>query len=1154
MMNRGAALVLCIVLTGQLLIPLLPSSVRGERAAPDLTLGEDDLVFSKSKPLLGDTVQINATVHNVGGANATSVRVKFYDGPPSNGVTIGSDQILDNVPLNGSAVARVNWSTSGISNGYHWIYAVVDPYNSITEENETNNTASARVFVNLAPTAKITLPENATASALTFEEVTLLAYNSSDPDGNITTCFWSYDDGNSSKGWEGTHYWSNNGVYNVTLMVTDDAGGTDTDEIQVTINNRAPVALAYDRMTLTLDTVVLDSANSTDLDGYIAAARWTLHNGTTLYGKKVSTVYKQDGFYNVTLTVTDDDGATNSTTFYVTVLNRDPVPKINASRTQVNFSESVTFDAYKSYDLDGYISNYTWIYPGGSKEYGVSTTHQFDVPNGTYKVTLVVVDDDGALASAEVSIRVGNIAPVAVAGLDTIVHTYESISFDATRSYDQDGQIVNYSWDFGDGERSSRAVEQHYYSQDGVYKVTLTVTDNDGATDRDSLTVTVLNVPPQAFFPDIIVDTYQNVSMNASQCLDTDGYLVNFTWELSTGEMLYGPEVIYMWTRAGTYPVTLTVTDDDGASASHMFNVTVRNSPPKALFSFSPSTPSETETVVFNASASSDMDGSITAYSWSFGDGMFGEGEVVEHVYLANGTYKVALVVTDNDGSTDILTRNVTVVKYNPPPVARFTYAPEEPTTSDYIEFDASGSYDPSPGYIRRYEWSWGDGNSSQLSLSRTSHRFFAAGVYNVTLTVIDDLDARASFSSDVVVVQGQNKPPVAVIYASALVQESGKPLTLDGTSSYDPDGSLVNYTWDFGDGTRASFPLVSHVFSHGDTSARVYTVTLTVTDDLGASTSATVNLTIAPAIPPNIRPRAVLTAAPTTVFTNQLVRLSAAGSTDPDGTVPEDGYAWSFGDGELGSGLEVYHRYQKPGIYVVLLTVKDNRGATSSATETIYVLNIPPVARAGDDIVAETLVTVWMSGVGSSDTDGEILLYSWDFGDATQATGPLVSHVYHHSGLYQVRLTVTDDSGATSSTIINVTVTNRLPVAALIGSNATGYTQDALLFDGSRSTDADGRIVNYTWQFGDGTLGYGSLVSHAFTTAGTYVITLTVTDDSEGNSSATMNVTVLKRPTGGKPSAGPSKGLIPGFEAALVPAALALSLVALRRRRSPLC
>ncbi|MEM2869719.1 MAG: PKD domain-containing protein [Thermoplasmata archaeon] len=1154
MYERSVAAILCMALAGQLLFPFITPAARGERAAPDLTLSEEDIAFSKNKPLLNETIQINATVWNMGGANATSVRVRFYDGDPSGGgTTIGSDQIIDNVPSNGSGVARVNWSTVGVSNGYHWIYVVVDPTNSISEENETNNSARAQVFINLAPTARITLPQNVSASALTFQDITFLAYNSSDPDGNITACFWSFDDGNDSRGWEASHFWSNDGVYNVTLLVTDDAGGTDTDEIQITIYNRAPIAVAYDQLVQTLDIVTLDSANSTDLDGYITAAKWTLHNGTTLNGKKVTTVYKQDGIYPVQLTVTDDDGATNSTTIYITVFNREPVAKINVSTNHINTSESITFDGYKSYDLDGYISNYTWIFPGGGKEYGVKTTHRFDVANGSYEVTLVVVDDDGAIGSAKTTVRVGNIPPTAVAGLDTIVLTYENITFDATRSFDPDGLIVNYSWDFGDGGFSSSAFTHHFYTNNGVYRVVLIVTDNDGATARDSFTVTVLNRPPYAFFPDIIVDTLQNVSLNASQCHDMDGYLVNFTWELGGGQLLFGPEVIISWTKRGTYSVTLTVRDDDGATASHTFNVTVRNTPPVALFSFSPPTPSEGETVVFNASGSYDRDGSITTYSWNFGDGSFGEGEVVEHVYTANNTFRVSLLVIDDDGGTNSFFRNVTVIKYNPPPVAEFTYQPTEPTTSDHIEFDASASYDPAPGFIRRYEWVWGDGTSSYLSLARTNHRYSAPGSYTVTLTVVDDLGAKASVSKEVTVRRGENKPPVAVIYPSASVQESGKPITLDGTSSYDPDGTIVNYTWDFGDGTGSFSPLVTHVYSHKEKSAKLFIVTLTVTDDQGAFSRATINLTITPEIPPNIRPRAVLTAAPTTVFTNQLVRLSAAGSSDVDGTIPEDGYTWSFGDGELGSGLEVFHRYARPGIYVVLLTVRDNRGATGSATETIYVLNIPPTARTDEDVTTETLVPVWLSGAASYDADGEIILYTWDFGDGTQSSGAIVSHIFYHPGVYTVRLSVTDDNGAVSSATLNVTVNNRPPIATLVSNNATGYVLDTLLFDGSRSSDADGRIVNYTWFFGDGNQAFGSIVNYAFLIPGTYVVTLNVTDDSGSSSVASMNVTIIKRPPPAKPGGAP-KGFIPGFETvtlAAIGAPLALWLGA-RRRKGP--
>ena len=1137
-----------VVVLAQLFVPFLTAgTARGDRANPDLAITSDDIWFSKTKPVRGESVQMNATVWNVGGANATSVRVRFYDGLPSSGVTIGSDQILDSVPYNGSAVAYVNWSTAGVSSGTHNIYVVVDPAGAISEDNENNNTASRSILVNLAPTAVATANEY---TNYTWSDILFNATGSTDPDGTITTCYWDFDDGNNTKGLSVKHKWSNNGVYNVTLLVTDNDGGTDTDTISVTILNRAPTALAYDQSAYTLDVITFDSANSTDEDGYIASATWTLQNGTVLNGKKTTTTYPQNGAFWVKLKVTDDDGASSSVTFYMTIQNRDPVARIDASDTHINTSESITFDGSRSYDLDGYITNLTWIFAGGAKEYGVKTTHRFGSQNGSQTVKLVVVDDDGAVASAETTIRVGNVPPVAVAGLDEVVSTYENITFDGSKSYDPDGTIQNYTWNFGDGTLSHNAVDVHYWSENGTYNVTLLVTDNDGATSTANLNVLVLNRAPEAFFPDILARSYQNVSLNGSRCFDLDGYIVNFTWNLGGGRFLYGPEVIAMWTKAGTYEVMLTIRDNDGATAVHFFNVSVSNSPPKAGFGHTPLMPAELETVTFNASASNDRDGMITGYNWNFGDGNSGSGILAEHAYLANGTYRVTLIVTDDDGGTDNFVQNITVTKYNAPPVAVFIFSPGMPTTTEYVEFDASGSYDPAPGQIRRYEWSFGDGNTSMLSMPRTSHRFFSPGTYNVTLSVLDDLGARGRKSVDITVSPGQNHPPIAVIYPSVRSQESGKAINFDGSASYDTDGAVSAYSWDFGDGGRAGFAIVSHAFILADGLQRDFTVTLTVTDDQGGQGDATVTVTIVPAVPPNSRPKAILTAAPTTVFTSQLVRFSSAGSYDPDGTIPQDGYSWSFGDGELGSGLEVFHRYLRPGIYVVLLTVKDDRGATGSATETIYVMNIPPLARAGPDIQTSTLDKVLFSGAASSDTDGEVVHYSWDFGDGTQASGALVSHIFMHSGSYVAHLIVTDDSGASNTTAVNVSVQNRLPEAALVGGNASQFAGDPLLFDGSRSTDSDGRIVQYSWDFGDGKKENGSLLSHVYDLPGTYDVKLTVTDDSGGSTTANMTVVIIKKAVPDKPKPTPAKGFIPGFEAVACAAGLAAALVAVARKK----
>jgi PKD repeat protein len=1109
----------------------------------DLTLTGADIWFSKDKPIKGETVQINATVKNVGDTNASNVRVRFYDGL-SLVVVIGSDQFVD-VPYGGSGVARVNWSTASVTNGNHTIVVVVDPASEITEDSEGNNTANRTIFVNLAPTARVSA---SSSSEFTWNEITFYGANSTDPEGPIKTYFWDFDDGNTTKGAEVKHAWSNNGWYNVSLLVTDNDGGSNNTAYPIQIINRDPVALAYDQMMMTLETVVLDSANSSDADGYIAAAKWTLHNNTVLTGKKVSTIYQQDGVYQVSLNVTDDDGASNEISFWITINNRDPVSRINSTALNINSSENVTFDAYKSYDTDGYITNYTWMYQGGKKEYGPVTTHNFNVANGSYLISLVVIDDDGAVASTCSTVRVGNLVPTAVAGLSTIVFTYENITFDGTKSYDPDGRIVNFTWNFQDGTTSNNAMEQHGFAQDGTYNVTLLVTDNDGATDSDVVKITVLNQRPSAFFPDITAGTYEMVSLNGSYCSDPDGYIANFTWDIGGGTFLYGPEVYTNWTHRGVYEVALTIRDDDGAMASASFNVTINNAPPKAFFWYDPSRPTETEVVTFNASTSSDIDGTITNYTWNFGDGTTGSNVIAQHAYLTNGSYWAVLIITDNDGSSATYGQNISVAKYNAPPVASFIYSPSNPTTTDVIDFNASGSYDTLPGTVKKYEWSWGDGNQTQLIQPRISHRFYSVGVYNVTLTVTDDGGAKSSTYQEIAVTPGVNHPPTAVIYAPSRAAESGTALTFDGSSSFDTDGAIVNFTWDFGDGGQSYFYMSSHVFTNSQPSSKDFTVTLVVKDDGGLTCSTSIIVSISPPVPVNLRPRAVLTAAPTTVFTKELVTLTARGSTDPDGTIA--GYTWSFGDGELGSGEQVTHFYQKPGIYVVLLTVKDNLAAAGSATETIYVLNRVPTAKIGPDMDrTQSLEQIMFTAAASTDPDGEIVRYSWDLGDGTLSSKSSVAHTYFHAGRFAVKLTVTDDYGASTSTMINLTVTNRAPLAVLSGSNATGYIGDLLVFDGSKSNDTDGRIANYTWEFGDGITASGPTGEHIYTITGTYQVKLTVADDSGDTSTANMTVTITGRPKPPKPVTPPSK-FIPGFELVGLVAALALAAVAFEMRR----
>ncbi len=153
--------------------------------------------------------------------------------------------------------------------------------------------------------------------------------------------------------------------------------------------------------------------------------------------------------------------------------------------------------------------------------------------------------------------------------------------------------------------------------------------------------------------------------------------------------------------------------------------------------------------------------------------------------------------------------------------------------------------------------------------------------------------------------------------------------------------------------------------------------------------------------------------------------------------------------------------------------------------------------------------LTAAFDATASSDTDGTIASYAWDFGDGSTGTGATPSHAYAAAGTYTVALTVTDDRGATGTASKAVTVTappaNVAPVAAFTAA-AAGLTAT---FDASGSSDADGTIASYAWDFGDGTTGTGAKPGHTYATAGTYTVRLTVTDDDGATGTVSKAVPV---------------------------------------------
>jgi PKD repeat protein len=401
------------------------------------------------------------------------------------------------------------------------------------------------------------------------------------------------------------------------------------------------------------------------------------------------------------------------------------------------------------------------------------------------------------------------------------------------------------------------------------------------------------------------------------------------------------------------------------------------------------------------------------------------------------------------------------------------------------------------------------------------NHTFDAPGSYTVTLTVTDNGGAHGSVAS-VVVVHPVNQPPVAD--ASASAPTSGPaPLAVafSSSGSHDDDGTIEDYAWDFGDGpTSGSTEPDPH---HTYTTTGTYTATLTVTDDDGAQNTTSVTITVGS----NLAPTAAATATPDNGAAPLDVSFDGTGSTDPESQPLT--YAWDFGDPASGaantaSGATASHTYSTVGPYTATLTVTDVGGLTDTTTVpvTVGAANQPPVADASATTPQSGAAPLAVSfdSAGSSDADGGIVSYAWDFGDPTSGTntasGATAAHTYATPGTYTATLTVTDGGGATDSATVQIVVSANQPPTA-IGNLSTnsGAAPLAVTFTSS-STDNDGGVTSTTWSFGDGSPDATTpTATHTYSLPGTYTATLTVADAQGATDSTSFTVTATGVPNG---------------------------------------
>ena len=513
--------------------------------------------------------------------------------------------------------------------------------------------------------------------------------------------------------------------------------------------------------------------------------------------------------------------------------------------------------------------------------------------------------------------------------------------------------------------------------------------------------------------------------------------------------------------------------------------------PPVASFTYSPSLIKVNVTVTFNASASYDPDGNITQYIWDFGDSNMTTvaTPIITHVYNMTGNYTVSLNVTDNDDLSDTFTQDITVWPTQIPPFAYFVYSPPNIQVNSTATFDASGSYDLD-GNITQYMWDFGDTNVTTTTTPIITHIYNATGNYTVTLNVTDNEGLSSIFSRNITV--SIFIPPVANFTYSPSMPSVDYPTTFDASASYDPDGTILLYIWDFGDNSTASTneTEITHIY----TATGNYTVTLTVIDDAGLNDTTTTQITVWPAI-------AWLEIQPPK-------RLILSEEFEVDVAIKHLAEDWRF------FGLQFDLAYDTTLLQVVSATsgsfLESFPWTTSPPYTYVFIYPKP------------TYVTV-VAGLLDGGPEPPGYIYPNGEGIVVRIKFRTTDNVEMHTS-YPISFTI-------SNVLFGDVDAQEIPSYPPIGANyyiridppvpefnykpLEPVTGETITFNASASYATSPfeniTIVSYEWDFGDGATGTGVITTHAYGESGTYVVTLTVTDNNGNIRSTTKTVTVTR-------------------------------------------
>ena len=861
---------------------------------------------------------------------------------------------------------------------------------------------------------------------------------------NSLTWTWGFPGGNPSSSTQQfpTVSYASPGTYTVSLTVTNPAGvDTETKTGYITVGG-APTAnftFVVNGSTVNFTSITTNPPGSGPL-----VYNWDFGDGGSSTQANPSHTYAAGGSYGVTLTVTNNCG--NAVKVLSVTILVPPTAGFSGTNTSGCAPLTVQFT-----NTSTGANSYAWTFPGGTP--GTSTAQNPTVvynTSGNYNVTLIVTNPAGSDTLTQNNFVTVNTTPVAgfTSSVNGTTATFTNTSTNAT----------SYSWNFGDGGNSMSTNPTHTYATDGVYTVVLSATNACG-TVTSSQTVTIVTPPVAGFSAN---NTSGCAPLTVQFTNQSSANATTFAWSFPGGNpstsAAQNPSVTYA--TAGTYNVSLTVSNSAGSNTSTQTNYITVNTVPLAGFS---SSVNGTMATFTNTSTNA------TSYSWNFGDGGTSTATNPTHNYATDGVYTVILSATNPCG-TVTSTHTVTIVT---PPSASFSANNTTGCAPLAVQFNNLSSANATT-----WAWTFPGGSPSTSTAQNPNVTYSTPGNFNVTLIASNSAGSDTTTLTNYIHVQGP--PATSFTVAINVYVANFTNTTTNGTS----------YNWNFGDGGNSTNANPSHTYAGDGT----YTVVLTATGPCGTST-ATQQVVI------SSLPVAGFSAAQTSgcaPFTVQFQDQSSSNTTS---------WSWSFPGGSpaTSTAKNPSVTYSTPGTYNVSLTASNPLGM-NTATQTNYI-TVGQVPTAGFSSTTNGLTANFTNSSSGATS------YSWNFGDSQTSTQANPSHTYATDGNYTVVLTATNACGSVTSTQTVVAFT--LPTAGFNANVTSGCAPLTVQFGDQSSANAQ----TFAWSFSGGTPSSSTAENPTvvYNTAGVYTVTLTVSNPTGQNTSTQTNyITVNTTPTAG--------------------------------------